>query len=169
MEIEAKAFYLLKCSPDKKKIKGTMHIYLPEKGIHIRGCLIHLDGSSFFAALPHFKAPDDQNKLVRFPTLVFDDKNFNDELKAEFVIFAKKYLTLITDSLTPKAHQVASKTFKKPFKKPYNKGSGGKPYKKPYDNRKPPYKPNAVATEKKKVDWDAVAKIQMKKFADIKK
>ena len=129
MKIEAIAFYLLKCSVDKSKIKGSLHIRLPDYGIDLRGCLVNMDGTSFFVAIPHLKAPDDTNTMRRFPMIVFLDKALQDDLKASLIPFAKDYVLSLAPTLAPKSHQVMKpRVFKKAFKKPYKPRSDSKPY-----------------------------------------
>ena len=68
-EVEIVEFY-----PDPKKgFVGTMHIYLPEFLMDVRGILVLRYRGKYFFKLPQNKGTDENGKVSYYPILSFSD------------------------------------------------------------------------------------------------
>lgn len=81
MKVEVIEFY----PSTSKKIYGTVHVYLEEYDIDLRGVYIRKVKNSFFVSLPHQKASDENKKengkSVTFPVLTFANPQKAKDLK----------------------------------------------------------------------------------------
>lgn len=67
----------------KPKFVGTVHFYMPDLGIDIRGVLVSLAGTSVNFQFPHFKDVKADGSPVNYPYLRFR----NPELQKEMMNF----------------------------------------------------------------------------------
>lgn len=133
MKVEVVEFYLFKNDIEKRKLRGTMHIFLPEHGLDIRGCLVFADHSRFHATLPHLSQVDDTGELQKFPVVGFLDLAKNEELKKEFLKEAKAYVDKNRNTFLPKEEPKREYKLKKEIKKPF------KPHQKPPFKKSEPW------------------------------
>ena len=71
MKFELVEFYQTK---NTKKAIGTIHIYLIDIKLDIRGILVLKKEDKIFFSFPHFKAIDsDTKKMVSYPFIRFND------------------------------------------------------------------------------------------------
>lgn len=92
MEIEVVDFYP-KQKLKNKKFVGTMHVYLCEKKIDIRGIKVFKAGKSFFVDVPHqYGYDDDEKKDVKYPLISFLENDEQEDFITSLRKEAKKYL-----------------------------------------------------------------------------
>jgi DNA-binding cell septation regulator SpoVG len=84
MRIEIVGFYEIERNDEKKFLKGTMHIYLIELGIDIRGLTVLRDNNKILIYMPQKISPDEETKeKIRYPIFQFTDMAKNKELIQE--------------------------------------------------------------------------------------
>lgn len=134
MKIEIVEFYPTYISKDLNQASGTLHIYLPEEGIDIRGCRVRLKNNkgNFYAALPHGRQYDEEKKLQNYPMFSFFDDAKQQELKACLIEEAKKFMVVKIASMTPKQR----KPHQRPSTKKYAPKTNAKGI--PFKSSKPP-------------------------------
>ena len=75
MKIEFVEFYRsnnVMCNKKTKKTLGTVHVYLIEEELDIRGISVIDTGKGMFFCFPHFYAIDEDTKeVVRYPYIRF--------------------------------------------------------------------------------------------------
>lgn len=93
MKIEVVDFFFLKKDKSFKKFCGTMHIYLIEYEMDIRGiCVMHTK-KKFFFEMPHRMAFDEEEqKVVRYPHLRFTNPAKHKEFMQELIYKGTKYI-----------------------------------------------------------------------------
>lgn len=91
MKIEIVEFY-----PDiisREKTKGTMHVYLADEHIDIRGVGVLGEKTKFRFRLPmYFRKDHETKKMTMYPTFNFTDPEKNKELNRQIRIEGKKYV-----------------------------------------------------------------------------
>lgn len=97
MEIEVIEFYPIEDNVirvrKQKKTEGTLHVYLPEHDIDIRGILVKKTGNNWFFVLPFRECFDTETKkFVRYPTFGFANKTKNLALIASIRRESIKYI-----------------------------------------------------------------------------
>lgn len=80
MEIEIVAFYPHYVSADQKEVRGTLHIYLVEEQIDIRGVTVHMmkNGKSFVMFGQGWRWVNGVKEF--YPYISFGDVNKNDKI-----------------------------------------------------------------------------------------
>ena len=107
MEIEVVEFYLIDHDKATDTIRGTLHIYVPEIDLDIRGCQVTKKKHRWFIGLPNRRAIDeDTGETVRFPLVSFADATKTTALVAELRTKGRAY---IEQKLT----ETGAKTLKK--------------------------------------------------------
>lgn len=94
MKIEVKAYYPLKDFALPYDT-GTLHVYLVEENIHLRGVAVMFRKNRWYVWIPTRHGYDEKTKkMVRYPLFNFDDREKNKEmvtlLKKEAIAFIKK-------------------------------------------------------------------------------
>lgn len=81
MKFEFIEFYPIPIVEKKQKLIGTVHIYLIEKKMDIRGIKVfRLKGKNFRIQLPYMRGWDsEEKKEVQFPVVSFADDEENQE------------------------------------------------------------------------------------------
>lgn len=132
MEIEIVEFYLAKLTGDR--FAGTLHIYLPEMQLDIRGVIASGKiGEKLFFGLPVKKAYDiDEKKEVMYPIINFTDQTIKDEIIAYLHVNAGAYIAEKIRG-TPKHVLNVFKSRKGPskIKRPFKLKNGERKVKKP--------------------------------------
>lgn len=81
MKFEFVEFYPIPIVDKKQKLIGTVHVYLVEKKMDIRGIKVFkLKGKNFRIQLPYMRGWDsEEKKEVQFPVVSFSDEVENQE------------------------------------------------------------------------------------------
>lgn len=139
MNLEVVEFYPSEVNGKSQTYRGTMHVYLIDLGIDIRGINVKGNKNRVYINLPWKNARDkDTNELVRFPVFDYTDKEKSKLFKKSLFEACQKYvkeefvakgLAKIDLKLLVKPPKPPKKAFhkkgKKPFtKKPMNKKPG---------------------------------------------
>lgn len=86
MKIEFVEFYPIE-TKKKSNLLGTVHLYLIEEEMDLRGILVFKAPKGYFYKLPHFKTFDlEEKKMVFYPHVRFT----NEEKHKELVSFLQK-------------------------------------------------------------------------------
>ena len=85
MKFQLVEFYPIETPKSKKKSKrvviGTVHLYLIDIQLDIRGIKVSQDGKKIFFHFPHLCAIDsDTKELVRYPVFRFADNKIHEEM-----------------------------------------------------------------------------------------
>lgn len=92
MKIEVQDFYPTYVS--KKEIAGTLHVYLMDENIDIRGCKYRWKGGKEFISLPHYSQIDEDGVKQTFPIIRFFDEvkhgNLMKALRESVIAFMEK-------------------------------------------------------------------------------
>jgi hypothetical protein len=81
MQIEIVGFYVIERDDAKEKLTGTLHVYLVEEGIDIRGCYVVRKKSGILIFLPSkIGVDEDTGKKVQYPVFQYMDTEKNKEL-----------------------------------------------------------------------------------------
>jgi len=73
------------------KFSGSLHIYLFDFGIDIRGMECHVKGSSIIVRFPTFKTQY-EGKLVKFPIVEFTDPDVKANVIASIKIKLRSFI-----------------------------------------------------------------------------
>jgi hypothetical protein len=74
MNIEIVEFYLEQQDNAKKSLKGTLHIYLPECDIDLRGVIVSRRKDFWFFGLPSKVSVDQETgQKIKYPIFTFTD------------------------------------------------------------------------------------------------
>lgn len=94
MKIEIQDFYPHQHVKKGNKCIGTMHIYLPDESIDIRGIAVkRIRRDKFHFSIPFKKGWDfEENKDVHYPCFSFTDLNKNKDLIKTLVIEGTKFM-----------------------------------------------------------------------------
>lgn len=81
MQIEIVGFYEIERNDEKEKLIGTLHVYLVDYGLDIRGCYVIRQKKGILILLPSKVGIDeDTGKKVQYPCVQFTDPEKNKEL-----------------------------------------------------------------------------------------
>jgi hypothetical protein len=92
MEVEIVEFYP---DPQVKKglLTGTLHAYICDLGIDIRGIIVKKRKENWYFGMPSRSAIDPEtNGIVRYPVFSFSDKAKTDALIEEIRTKGRKYI-----------------------------------------------------------------------------
>lgn len=94
MKVEIVGFY--KNTDKKTKIKGTLHVYLVDFDLDIRGIAVHKGAKGgWFYQMPGRKTLDAETKeMVWYPHISFSDKQIHDEMIQSIIQEADKFLKI---------------------------------------------------------------------------
>jgi hypothetical protein len=94
MNIEIVDFFPNTVQKQKNKICGTMHVYLADLEVDIRGICVHftLNGSLFIGMPGAFGIDQETGKKVRYPTFSFTSQQKRKELMQTIKIKAREYI-----------------------------------------------------------------------------
>lgn len=94
MNIEIVEFYPMENKHNKYKLIGTLHIYLVDYGIHIRGVFaaVAKNGAIFFNMPGGYGIDQETGQKVRYPYLGFTDAEKYKDLMQEIREKGKKYI-----------------------------------------------------------------------------
>ena len=94
MNIEIIGFYPIQDNKAKYKIMGTLHIYLIDYGLDIRGIFaaVAKNGSVFFKLPCGFGVDQETGQKVRYPILGFTDQEKERDLIKELREKSKKFI-----------------------------------------------------------------------------
>lgn len=80
------------------KCLGTVHVYLPDVGVDLRGIRVYRNGKQVFFNFPHYRAYDrDQKRIVSYPHFRFTDEKVYQELMQWMVKEVKPKVVAMTD------------------------------------------------------------------------
>ena len=115
MKIEVVEFYPFYRMDDLERIAGTLHVYLIDLEMDIRGILFKKHKDRWFFHMPHSKAIDPEtNKCEKFPIITFTDNEKNRALMKSIREEGMKY---IQENVLPKEGKQIGGQFRKPKKK----------------------------------------------------
>lgn len=81
MNIEIVEFYIIEKNDKKKTLLGTVHIFIVDEGIDLRGIFVKLFNNKWIIHLPGRKAIDsDTGEEVRYPVFSYLDQEKNKKL-----------------------------------------------------------------------------------------
>ena len=93
MKIEIVEFYPYIDDPVKGVLRGTLHIYLTDLGMDIRGVFVMKKKHKWFIGLPSkFALDPETKKYVMYPIIEFTDKKKSEELKKEISRLGRAYI-----------------------------------------------------------------------------
>lgn len=113
MEVEIVEVYLFSKRPNGTR-SGSVHAYIPEMGMDLRGCTVSIRAKNIFVHLPYQKGFDEETqKPVFFPVVSFTDlakmKDFKNSVVKAGVKAVKKALKEEQLLATKKAELVEKK------------------------------------------------------------
>lgn len=101
MDIEVIEFYPTKQT--ENEIIGSMHIYIIDLGIDLRGIHVVRKGKFWRIDMPsRFGIDEDTKQEVRFPVFSFSDLKKNKELRDLIVLKGKEYIEKNFMKVVPK-------------------------------------------------------------------
>lgn len=113
MKIELIEFYPIEFQPAKNNIKGTLHVYLCDENMDLRGVYISKKKNTWYVHLPTSKGVDDKGNEVRFPIINFLDDNKNKELiktiKEQAKNFVENYINEFQNTIQNKINRNGEK------------------------------------------------------------
>lgn len=81
MNVEIVEFYPIEWKKERESLTGTLRIKLSDIGIHILGVFVSKRNGSWFFALPGRQGFDHEaGKKIRYPCIVFEDRDNQKEL-----------------------------------------------------------------------------------------
>lgn len=81
MEIEVEEFYPIEVNKEKGTLRGTLHVYLTEEDIDIRGIYVKKEKKHWFFGMPQAIGKDHETgERVRYPTFHFTGQKKHKEL-----------------------------------------------------------------------------------------
>ena len=93
MKIEIVEFYPIFIDDEKKRMTGSLHIYLIDLDIDIRGIYVIRNKSRILLHMPYKNVLDHETKqFVRFPIFSFTDNKKNISIKKEILKQAREYI-----------------------------------------------------------------------------
>lgn len=145
MNIEIIEFY--PSSDKKRKEIGSLHIYLPDLKLDIRGISVFKNAKHWFFQIPYRFGEEftEEGRQVQYPIVCFNSPDMEKDFRATVIEKGRAFVEewLKHNPLPPKL--VIPRPPKKEFKKPYQqKPYAKKPFeKKPYEKR--PYEQKSFA------------------------
>lgn len=101
MNIEIVGFYALERNDKKQKLTGTMHVYLIDYGIDLRGVYVDKMKERWFFMIPNRTGIDEETKQkVTYPVFTFTDNSKHKEMMKTIREKGKEYITknILTNS-----------------------------------------------------------------------
>lgn len=93
MKLEVVEFYPMERDDEKQILKGSLHVYLPDMDVDLRGVMVRKRKNSWFFGLPTLLGIDpDTGKKVRFPVFAFVNREKTDELRSLIREKGKEYV-----------------------------------------------------------------------------
>ena len=93
MKIEIVEFYPYVNDEKKGILKGTLHAYIIDLGMDLRGIYVMKKKHKWFIGLPSkFGLDLETKKYVMYPIIEFTDKNKSLELKKQISNLGRKYI-----------------------------------------------------------------------------
>jgi hypothetical protein len=103
MKIEIVEFYTFEKDDKKKFLSGSLHIYLIDFHMDIRGIYVTKEKGKWFFKFPDKKEIDPcTKKIVRFPVFSFTEFSKMQEYKKLVIKLGKEYIIEKFPNLTPK-------------------------------------------------------------------
>lgn len=91
--VEIVEFYQIMEKPKKGRIFGSLHVYILEGGIDLRGIKVFNHGKNWFFKIPTIKTLDSETKEpVQFPIFGYLDKEKDREFKQTIKKLAVPYI-----------------------------------------------------------------------------
>jgi hypothetical protein len=118
MQIEIVNFYPAFREDDKQFLQGTLHVYLIDLGIDIRGVFVSKKRDTWHFSMPFRKMRDAAGNLIQYPSVIFRDREKNNQLmqsiKEKGKVFIEAYLKANPQPIKPTkfAEQVKYETNK---------------------------------------------------------
>lgn len=120
MDIEIVEFYEIERDDGKQTLSGTMHVYLVDLGIDIRGIYITKRKGFWFFSTPSRNVNNSNGDNVRYPFISFRDREKGNEfmkiIRREGQSYVENYLEInpqkiqLSDSLSIQNSEVLIKT-----------------------------------------------------------
>ncbi len=93
MKIEIVEFYLMGRNDEKQQLKGTLHIYLCDHDIDLRGISVTKRKDIWFFGMPSRNGIDpDTEKNVQYPIFSFTNREKSKQLLDEIIQKGKEYI-----------------------------------------------------------------------------
>lgn len=93
MKVEIVEFYEEERDDTRQRLRGSLHVFLPELNIDIRGCTVSKKKNYWHITLPFRKGFDhEKSEFVRYPVFSFLDREKNNELIREVRIEGRRYI-----------------------------------------------------------------------------
>lgn len=93
MNIEIVEFYSIEKDDNREILKGTLHVYLVDLGIDLRGIYVQKRKNYWRFDLPSRSGVDQETKqLVRYPCFSFMDKKKTDQLLSLIRELGREYI-----------------------------------------------------------------------------
>ena len=92
MEIEIIEFYESHRDDKKQAINGTLHVYLIDLQIDIRGIKVLRDKNYWRFTLPHARGVDEEGNHVWYPLFSFSDREKNKALLEQIRTMGKEFV-----------------------------------------------------------------------------
>jgi hypothetical protein len=93
MKIEIVGFYVRERDDAHKKLKGSLHAYLIDEGIDIRGINVIRKKDKIMVFLPHRTGVDeDTGEIVTYPVVTYSDMEKQKELKEKIIKVGSDYV-----------------------------------------------------------------------------
>lgn len=94
MEVEIVEFYPIERNDEKQTLFGSLHVYLVDIEVDLRGIQVKKRKNSWFFGLPSMVNLDQETKeRVRFPVFAFVSREKTDALKKVITAKGKEYIT----------------------------------------------------------------------------
>jgi hypothetical protein len=82
MDIEVVEFYTMERNDEKQTLVGSLHVYLTEMDVDLRGVLVKKRKDSWYFELPFLFGKDPETKQkVKFPVFSFVNREKTSELR----------------------------------------------------------------------------------------
>lgn len=93
MNIEIVEFYPFQRDDKRGKMKGSLHIYIVDDDIDLRGVYVIKNRDNWFFGLPQQKGVDNETKQpVRYPVFSYMTREKNDKLRDAIIEKGKEYI-----------------------------------------------------------------------------
>ncbi len=93
MNIEIVDFYVMERDDSKKKLNGSMHVYIVDLDIDLRGLFVTRKNKQIFIYLPTKSGIDTETKeIVYFPIFSFGDMKKTQQLVKDILEVGRPYI-----------------------------------------------------------------------------
>ena len=93
MKVEVVEFYPTEKDDSKQILKGSLHVYLPDMDVDLRGVMVRKRKDSWYFGLPSLFGKDPETgKMVRFPVFAFVNRDKTRELRNNIIEEGKRYI-----------------------------------------------------------------------------